>query len=223
VTVVESLQATLELLLRLLPRLSDGVWVTLEVALLSFGWAVLGALILLPLRLSSRPGVSLAVRAYVEAVRNTPLLLQIYVLYFGLPLLSLPLSAMATGVLAIGLQHGAYLVEIFRGAVGSISREQRDAAKALGLRPFAAFWLVIFPQALIRVLAPLTNQSIVLVKDTTLVSAISVMDLTLIGKLIVERSAASDAFIVIAIFYLGLTSVLGLVHRLIERRYARRV
>lgn len=220
---MQSLQTTLELLLRLLPRLSEGILVTLEVALLSLGLAVVWALILLPWRLSAVPGVSVAVRAYVEVVRNTPLLLQIYVLYFGLPLLSLPLSAMTTGVLAIALQHGAYLAEIFRGAVLSISREQRDAARALGLRSFGVFWLVIFPQALIRVLAPLTNQTIVLVKDTTLVSAISVMDLTLIGKLIVERSAASDAFIVIAIFYLGLTSVLGLVHRLVEHRYARRV
>jgi polar amino acid transport system permease protein len=220
---VESLQASLALLLRLLPRLTDGVLVTLEVAVLAFGWAVLWALILLPLRLSSVPGVALAVRVYVEALRNTPLLLQIYLLYFGLPLLSLPLSAMATGVLAIGLQHGAYLVEIFRGAVRAIGRDQRDAATALGFGPFGAFCLIIFPQALIRVLAPLTNQAIVLVKDTTLVSAISVMDLTLIGKLIVERSAASDAFVIIAVFYLGLTSVLGFAHRVVERRYARRV
>lgn len=203
--------------------MTDGIIVTLEVSVLSFAWAIVWALILLPMRLSSAPGVAVSVRAYVETVRNTPLLLQIYLLYFGLPLLSLPLSAMTTGVLAIGLQHGAYLVEILRGAVRSIGQEQRDAAKALGFRPFTAFCLVVFPQALIRVLAPLTNQSIVLVKDTTLVSAISVMDLTLIGKLIVERSAASDAFFIIALFYLGLTSILGLVHRLVERRYGQRV
>jgi len=145
-----------------------------------------------------------------------------YLLYFGLPLLSLPLSAMATGVLAIGLQHGAYLVEIYRAAIRSISRDQHDAARALGLRPFTAFRLIIFPQALMRVLAPLTNQSIVLVKDTTLVSAITVMDLTLVGKMIAERSAASDAFVVVAAFYLALTSILGLLHRVIEHRYAQR-
>ena len=113
------------------------------------------------------------------------------------------LDPMATGVLAIGLQHGAYLVEIYRGAIRSISRDQHDAARALGLRPFTAFRLIIFPQALMRVLAPLTNQSIVLVKDTTLVSAITVMDLTLVGKMIAERSAASDAFVVVAAFYLA--------------------
>ena len=82
------------------------------------------------------------------------------------------------------------------------------------------FALVIFPQALVRVLAPLANQSIVLLKDTTLVSAITVMDLTLVGKMLVERTAASDAFVVIAVFYLCLTSLLGLAHRALERRYA---
>ena len=89
-------------------------------------------------------------------------------------------------------------------------------------RLFTAFRLIIFPQALMRVLAPLTNQSIVLVKDTTLVSAITVMDLTLVGKLITERSAASDAFVVVAAFYLALTSILGLLHRVIEHRFAQR-
>jgi ABC-type amino acid transport system permease subunit len=158
----------------------------------------------------------------VELARNTPLLLQMYLLYFGLPLLSIPLSAMATGVLAIGLQHAAYLVEIYRAAIRSIGRDQHDAARALGLGPFTAFRLIIFPQALMRVLAPLTNQSIVLVKDTTLVSAITVMDLTLVGKMIAERTAASDAFVVVAAFYLALTSILGLVHRAVEHRYAKR-
>jgi len=219
---VEGIQAVLVNVARLLPRLTDGILVTLEVSALALIWSIVWSLVLLPLRTSSVAGVAQVTRGYVELVRNTPLLLQMYLLYFGLPLLSLPLSAMATGVLAIGLQHGAYLVEIYRAAIRSISRDQHDAARALGLRPFTAFRLIIFPQALMRVLAPLTNQSIVLVKDTTLVSAITVMDLTLVGKMIAERSAASDAFVVVAAFYLALTSILGLLHRVIEHRYAQR-
>jgi len=218
---VETIQTSLVNALRLLPRLSEGILVTLEVSALSFVWAVVWSLVLLPLRISPAPGVSQVARGYVEVVRNTPLLLQMYLLYFGLPLLSIPLSAMTTGVLAIGLQHGAYLVEIYRAAILSIHRDQHDAARALGLRPFTTFRLIIFPQALRRVFAPLTNQSIVLIKDTTLVSAITVMDLTLVGKIIVERSAASDAFVVVAAFYLLLTSALGLVHRAVEYRYGQ--
>ena len=219
---MEGIQAALVNVARLLPRLTDGILVTLEVSALALIWSIVWSLVLLPLRTSAVAGVAQVTRGYVEVVRNTPLLLQMYLLYFGLPLLSLPLSAMATGVLAIGLQHGAYLVEIYRAAILSISRDQHDAARALGLRPFTAFRLIIFPQALMRVLAPLTNQSIVLVKDTTLVSAITVMDLTLVGKMITERSAASDAFVVVAAFYLALTSILGLLHRVIEHRYAQR-
>lgn len=219
---MEGIQAVLVNVARLLPRLTDGILVTLEVSALALIWSIVWSLVLLPLRMSSVAGVAQVARGYVELVRNTPLLLQMYLLYFGLPLLSLPLSAMATGVLAIGLQHGAYLVEIYRAAIRSISRDQHDAARALGLRQFTAFRLIIFPQALMRVLAPLTNQSIVLVKDTTLVSAITVMDLTLVGKMIAERSAASDAFVVVAAFYLALTSILGLLHRVIEHRYAQR-
>ena len=220
---METIQTSLVNAFRLLPRLADGILVTLEVSALSFVWAVVWSLVLLPLRMSSAPGVSPIARGYVEVARNTPLLLQMYLLYFGLPLLSIPLSAMTTGVLAIGLQHGAYLVEIYRAAIRSIHRDQHDAARALGLRPFTTFRLIIFPQALRRVFAPLTNQSIVLIKDTTLVSAITVMDLTLVGKIIVERSAASDAFVVVAAFYLLLTSALGLVHRVIEHRYGQHI
>ena len=219
---MEGFQATLVNAARLLPRLVDGILVTLQVSGLSLIWAIGWSLVLLSLRMSSVPGVTHVARGYVEVARNTPLLLQMYLLYFGLPLLGIPLSAMATGVLAIGLQHGAYLVEIYRAAIRSISCDQHDAARALGFRQFTAFRLIIFPQALMRVLAPLTNQSIVLVKDTTLVSAITVMDLTLVGKMIAERSAASDAFVVVAAFYLVLTSLLGLVHRVVEHRYALR-
>ena len=220
---MESLHTSLVNALRVLPRLYDGIIVTLEVSALSFAWAIVWSLILLPLRMSPAPGVSQIARGYVEVARNTPLLLQMYLLYFGLPLLFIPLSAMTTGVLAIGLQHGAYLVEIYRASILSIARDQHDAARALGLRPFTAFRLIIFPQALRRVLAPLTNQSIVLIKDTTLVSAIAVMDLTLAGKMMVERSAAADAFVVVAAFYLLLTSALGLLLRLVEHRYAQRI
>jgi len=220
---VEGFQATLVNAARLLPRLVDGILVTLQVSGLSLIWAIGWSLVLLSLRMSSVPGVTHVARGYVEVARNTPLLLQMYLLYFGLPLLSIPLSAMATGVLAIGLQHGAYLVEIYRAAIRSIGRDQHDAARALGLRPFTAFRLIIFPQALMRILAPLTNQSIVLVKDTTLASAITVMDLTLVGKMITERSAASDAFVVVAAFYLALTSILGFVHRIVEHRYVQRI
>src|SRR4030095_1509273 len=112
--VVPDLIPHLRFLWRVLPALADGFAVTMGIAIAALALAIGCALALLWPRLSARRAIALPVRGYVEIVRNTPLLVQIYLLYFGLPLLGVPLSAAATGVLAIGLQHGGYLLEIFR-------------------------------------------------------------------------------------------------------------
>src|SRR5262249_169898 len=105
----------------------------------------------------------------------------------------------AWGVAGIALQHGAFLVETYRGAIESVSTRQWDAARAIGMGRFSAFRHVILPQALMKILGPLGNQVIVLAKDTSLVSAIGVMELTMTGKLAIERSAASaEGFVAVA-------------------------
>ena len=210
-------------LLRMLPRFFDGLLVTVEVAACAVPLAALWGFVLLGPRMSRRASLAALARAYVEFMRNTPLLLQIYVIYFGLPLIGIRLSEFLSGVLAITLQHGAFLVEIYRGAISAVGRQQWDASLALGMRRRMAFRSVVLPQAFIAVLPPLANQTIVLIKDTSLVSAIGVLDLTLTAKSIIERSAASyEVFVAIAIFYLGLTSLVGLGFRLAERHYRRR-
>jgi ABC-type amino acid transport system permease subunit len=156
-------------------------------------------------------------------MRNTPLLLQIYLIYFGLPLLGLYPSEFTCGVLGIAAQHGAFLTETYRGAIESISQRQWDAARGLGMSRLKAFRHVILPQALLRILGPLGNQLIILIKDTSLVSAIGVMDLTMTGKMAIERSAASsEIFVAIALFYLVLTTAVGGGLRLLEHRTAGR-
>jgi ABC-type amino acid transport system permease subunit len=121
------------------------------------------------------------------------------------------------------MQHGAFLSEIFRGAIESVSRSQWEAARAIGLTRFKVLRHVILPQALLKILGPLANQLIVLVKDTSLVSAIGVVELTMTGKVAIERSAASaEVFVAIALFYLVLTTMLGGALRLVELRTAGR-
>ena len=134
--------------------------------------------------LSPNPLLPGTVFAYVELMRNTPLLLQIYLIYFGLPLIGLFPSEFICGVIGIALQHAAFLSEIYRGAIESVSQRQREAARAIGMRRLEAFRHIILPQALIKVLGPIANQLIVLIKDTSLVSAIGIMELTLMGKVI---------------------------------------
>ncbi len=208
---------------RYLPAFADGFLMTAGVAALAAPVALIWAVVLIIPRLAGWTWLSRLVDAYVEIMRNSPLLVQMYLLYFGLPLLGIFWSSIVCGVIAIASQHGAFISEILRAGIRSLSQRQWEAGKAIGMRRFTIIRLVILPQAFIKVLPSLGNQLIVLVKDTSLVSAIGVMDLTLTGKMTIERSGASfEAFIAVAIFYLILTSSLGLVLRVIEARAARR-
>jgi len=220
---MDYLAQTAILLWSLFPKLVAGFLITLSVAGAAIPIALaLGLLLLVPRMAKSRL-VTLPTHAYIELMRNTPLLLQIYFVYFGLPLIGFFPSEFACGVVAIALQHAAFLVEIFRGAIESISQRQWHAARAIGMGRYKAFRFVILPQAMLLILGPLGNQLIILVKDTSLVSAIGVTELTLTGKLSIERTAVSiEIFVVIAIFYLLLTTLLGAALRVLEHRTAGR-
>jgi polar amino acid transport system permease protein len=220
---MDYLLQTVVFLTGLFPKLVAGFLVTLAVAVAAIPLALAFGLVLLLPRMERRPLLSAPTTGLVELLRNTPLLLQIYLIYFGLPLLGLFPSEFASGVAGIAMQHGAFLTETYRGAIDSISRQQWDAARAIGMRRLQAFRHVILPQALLKILGPLGNQLIILVKDTSLVSAIGVMELTMTGKMAIERSAASvEIFVAIALFYLLLTSVLGSAFRIVEHRTAGR-
>ena len=211
------------LLKGLFPKLLEGFTVTLRVGLVSMALALVLSVFLLGPRLSKNRLIRLPTEAYIELMRNTPLLLQIYLIYFGLPLLGFFPSEFVCGVVGIALQHATFLVEILRGGIESISQRQWEAARAIGMRRLAAVRYVILPQTFLRVLGPLGNQLIILVKDTSLVSAIGVMELTMVGKVSIERSAVSiEIFAAIAVFYLVLTSVLGGALRIAERHTAAR-
>jgi His/Glu/Gln/Arg/opine family amino acid ABC transporter permease subunit len=220
--VTDYLAQTAVLLSGLLPSLVSGFLVTLAVAATAMPLALVFGLVLLAPRMGP-PLAAVPTISFIELMRNTPLLLQIYLIYFGLPLIGLYPSEFACGVMGIALQHGAFLVEIYRGAIESVSRRQWEAGRAIGMSRFTVFRQVVAPQALLKILGPLGNQLIVLAKDTSLISAIGVMELTMTGKVAIERSAASaEVFVAIALFYLALSSVLGGTLRLIERRTAGR-
>lgn len=206
------------------PKLFAGFLITLGIAAAAIPLAlVLGLLLLAPRMSRSRVARGAAI-GYIDLMRNTPLLVQIYLIYFGLPVLGFYPSEFTCGVVGIALQHGAFLVETYRAGIESISVRQWDAAKAIGMGRFKAFRIAILPQALIRILGPLGNQLIVLVKDTSLVSAIGVAELTMTGKIIIERSAASvEIFVAVALFYLVLTTILGALFRVVEYRVAGRL
>tara|TARA_R110002110_G_scaffold266927_2_gene482649 strand:- start:26 stop:697 length:672 start_codon:yes stop_codon:yes gene_type:complete len=206
-----------------LPRFWEGFQLTLAIALASMIGAVLWGLALIGPRMSGASIIVAPLMTYIEIVRNTPLILQIYLAYFGLPLIGLPLSAFLCGVIAIASQHGAFLCEIYRAGILAISKRQWDAAMALGMTRRKAMRQVILPQAFLKVVPPIGNQLIILIKDTSLVSAIGIVELTMSGKMVIERSGASfEVFLFIAAVYLFLTSTFGLVLRISENRLRAR-
>ena len=200
-----------------LPRFWNGFQLTIAIAATSMMGALIWAIMLVGPRMSSIKVIVWPLMVYVEFVRNTPLLLQIYLSYFGLPLLGLPLSAFLCGVIAIASQHGAFLCEIFRAGIEAVSKQQWEGALALGMTKKKAKYNVILPQAFLNVVPPIGNQLVILIKDTSLVSAIGIIELTLSGKMVIERSGASfEVFLFIAAIYLLLTTTFGLILRFIE-------
>ncbi|MCH8138705.1 MAG: amino acid ABC transporter permease [Proteobacteria bacterium] len=195
----------------------DALELTVGIGFFGMALAVIWGLVLIGPRMSSRSWIRTPVIAYIELVRNTPLLLQVYVVYFGLPIFGILISGFFCGVIGLASQHGAFLAEIYRGGIEAVSKHQREAGKALGMTQLQSMRLVILPQALIKIAPLMSNQLVLLIKDTAVVSAIGVMELTLAAKVTIERSAATmEVFVLIAILYLILTSSLGLVARGLE-------
>lgn len=199
--------------------LLDGLIVTFEITALGLVLAFAFGLISALCRLSDSYLARLIARAYLEMIRNTPLLVQLFFMYFVMaPIFDL--SRFASAVLALSLFEGAYASEIFRAGIVSIHKGQWEAAQSLGLNPFHTYRRVILPQAIRRILPPLTSQAISLVKDSALVSTIAVYDLTMRGREIIsETFLAFEIWFTIAAIYLVVTVSLSLVVSRMERRF----
>jgi len=205
---------------RLLPALLEGAEVTVELAVLTMAICVVWGLLVALARMTRGP-LSWLAGAYIQVVRNTPLLVQMYLVYFGLSLAGLPLSGFLCGLLALCLQNGGYVAEIYRGGLQSVSLRQYEAGRALGMRRWTLYRTVVLPQVIARVIPPLANQGISITKDTSQVAAIAVMDVMKVAQVWVESSANTyDVFLAVALIYLTLTSVITVGARLAERKLA---
>jgi polar amino acid transport system permease protein len=155
------------------------------------------------MRISRSRLMSTAAVVYIESIRSTPLLVQLFFFYFGLPSLGFRLAEAATGILALTLNSGAYMAEIVRAGIQSIPNGQLEAAVASGLTYFQRMRLVILPQAIGVALPPMLGQAIVLVKDSALLSLISLPELTRAGQIMTsERFMPAEGFLTSAAFYL---------------------
>jgi polar amino acid transport system permease protein len=200
--------------------LAIGLWVTLEISALSLLFALALGLVAGLGRVAKNPTAHDLATAYVELVRGTPLLVQIFIFYFFVGTV-LDLSAFAAGVAALSVFTGAYIAEIVRAGIEGVPRGQMEAARSLGLTHVQAMRLVILPQALRRTLPPLAGQSINLVKDSSLVSIMALTDLTKAGREIVSSTFSPfEVWFTVAAMYLVLTGALSWWVRRLERRMA---
>eukprot|EP01037_Dinobryon_pediforme_P012463 gene12463-12551_t len=203
-----------------LPQLLAGALVTVEITAASLLLGCVMGLLVGIGRLNPKRRVVYALcTAYVAAIRGTPLLVQLFILFFGLPQFGILLPAFVCGVIGLGIYSGAYVSEVVRGAIQSIDKGQMEAARSIGMSSGLAMRTVVLPQAVVRMIPPLGNEFIALIKNSALVSLLTIHDLMHEGQKIISVSYRSlEVYLAIAVVYFILTGVTSLVLRRMELR-----
>ena len=202
-----------------IPALLIGTWATIRICLVAI---VLGTMVGVVIGLGSlsivRP-VRLLTRAYIDFIRGTPLLIQLLLIYFVLPAAGIKLSEFWAGVAALSINAGGFIAESVRGAIGGIDPGQSEASKSIGMTHGETLRIVLLPQALRTFLPPLTNELISLVKNSALLSVISVYELTRAGQAIIATHFAPvEIYLLLAIFYYVLITGISALSRVVERK-----
>jgi len=200
--------------------LIEGLIVTLELSVISLFFAIIIGLVAALMRISVNPFSKNIALLYIELIRGTPLLVQIFIVYFFLGTV-FDLERFTAGIIALSVFSGAYVAEIIRSGIQSIPVGQMEAARSLGMNYPQAMMYVVLPQAFKRTLPPMAGQLINLIKDSSLVSVISITDLTKAGREAVSGSFATfEIWFAVAALYLLLTSTLSWGVQRIEKRLA---
>ncbi len=196
--------------------LLQGLWLTLEISLISLVLSLAIGLLSALMRLSASPMARWIAWCYLELIRNTPLLIQIFIIYFVFaPIFDL--GRLSAAILALSLFEGAYASEIIRAGIKAIPIGQWEASSSLGMNRRQSYSYVVLPQALRQMIPPLTSQGISLVKDSALVSTIAIYDLTMQGQQIIAETFLSfEIWFVIAAIYLIVTTMLSILVKYLE-------
>ena len=209
-----------DILREALPRLLYGARITLWLTLLTLVFGVTLGLIVALCRISSFAPLSALATVYVEIVRGTPLLMQIYVIYFVLPAFHISVDSFVAGVMALSFNAAAYISEIFRAGIESIDSGQMEAARSLGMDYGGAMRWIILPQTLRRVLPPLTNEAVALLKNSSLVSVVALTELMRVGKEVATTSGSpTTVYLGVAVIYLVMTLPLTFLVRWLEKAW----
>ena len=210
-----------EALLQLLRTLQSGMANTLFIFAATLVFSIPLGMVLALLRMNRHRVVSMPVALYILVMRGTPLMLQIFAIYFAIPMLTgMNLDRMAATVVAFSLNYAAYFAEIFRGGMMSIPVGQHEASKVLGLTKAQTFFHVVLPQVVKRVLLPVSNEVITLVKDTSLANVIAVGELFRAAKNESSRTASIEPLFAAGLFYLLMNGAVTLFFSAVNRRMA---
>ena len=201
----------------------EGTVITLEMFFITIILSLPLGLLLALARISKIRSLREAVGVYIWLMRGTPLMLQMLFVYFALPfvpVIGVRLPDFPAAVLAFVLNYAAYFAEIFRAGIQSIDRGQYEGAKVLGMNYVQTMRRIVLPQVVRCVLPPISNETITLVKDTSLIYVLAMNDLLRTARSLVQRDCSTMPFIVAAVFYLLMTLALTWMFQKLERRYA---
>lgn len=208
-------------LLRLMASMQDGLAHTLLIFSTTLLFSIPLGMVVALLRMHRSRLIRVPVSLYILVMRGTPLMLQIFALYFAIPmLLSCTLNRMTATILAFSINYAAYFAEIFRSGMMSLPAGQREACQVLGLTRVQGFFHVTLPQVIKRVLLPVSNEVITLVKDTSLANVIAVGELFRAAKNEASRTASIEPLFVAGLFYLLMNGAVTLIFGMLNRRMA---
>jgi polar amino acid transport system permease protein len=203
----------------IVPELFQGLLVTVQVVLLGFLLAVVMGLVLAIAQRSAMTVIRRASSGYLSFFRNTPLMVQLYVLFFALPLAGITLPALSTGVIGLGLYYGAYIAEAFRGAIEGVPKGQWEAARALDFDSSTTWQRIVLPQALKPMLPVLGNYLIGMFKETPLLAVITIPELFQAAKQIAGMTYRyNEPYTVMALMFLAISVPTSLLFKYVERR-----
>ena len=205
-----------------LPIFLDGCLVTLEISFfalfLGMIFGIGGALC----RISSNRFLAGIAFLYVWIIRGTPIMVQLFILYFGLPQLGIKMSSMTAGILGLAINTGAYVTEIIRSGIQAIDRGQTEAALSLGMKPYQAMVRIVGPQAVKVCMPPLVNQFIMTLKNSSIASLVTITELLRTGEQLIYTTFRSfEVYTVVAVLYLIMNSVFMIVAGKMEKRMER--
>ena len=208
----------LEIITSSFPLLLAGAGVTIEITALSVGFGMAIGIVISLIRMTGIRLLRILGNVYVDFLRGTPLLVQIFLVYFALPaLIHHQVDAFFAAVFACSINSGAYVAEIFRGGIESMPVGQYEAAKILGYNKVQTFFRIILPQVIKRILPSITNEVITLVKDTSLAFVVAVAEMFTIAKQIASAQTTMMPFVIAAIFYYVFNLIVAVVMQKVEK------